>query len=138
MQQQKYYHYGYKFIKQQGEEPNWEYSIQAHRNQNGLHYDIRLAKPGKPFAYSWASKKMPLTPGIHILAHRTHDHSLDHLDFFGPLKTAKGEGSVKILQRGKATMMEVGDGGIKFRLDSGEEIVLRNISGKKYMLERIN
>ncbi len=132
------YVYGFRFIKDQGEEPDWDYVIQAHRNQNGLHFDTRLAKPGKPFAYSWASKKMPITPGFRILARRTHDHALSHLDFHGPLKTAKGEGTVKILRRGKAKIQSVNNNIIDFKLDSGEHLVLRNVAGKKYIIERMS
>jgi hypothetical protein len=132
----KYYNYGYSYIKEQGKEPNWQYVIQAHRNQNGLHFDIRLAKPGKPYAYSWASKKVPFTAGAPILAIRTYDHNLQHMDFQGPLKTSKGSGHVKILKRGKARMMSIDKNGIDFKLDSGERLVLRNVSGKKYMIER--
>jgi len=132
----KYYHYGYRFIKDQGEEDGWEYVIQAHRNQNGLHFDTRLAKPGNQFAYSWASRKMPITPGLRILARRTHDHSLDHLNFEGPLTTAKGRGTVKILRRGKAKIKSIDNNEIIFKTDTGEDLILRNLAGKKYIIER--
>jgi len=133
----KRYVYGYKFIKpQKAEETGWNYVIQAHRNQNGLHFDFRLAKPGNSYAYSWASNKMPLATGSPILARRTSDHDVAHLDFQGNLDTAKGTGYVKILKRGNATVRSISDDGIKFQLDSGEDITLRNVSGKKYMIER--
>lgn len=133
----KYYHYGYRYINKQGPEKDWQYALQAHRNQNGLHFDLRLAKPGNTHAYSWASRKPPLMAvDKPALARRTFDHSLDHMDFQGPLKTAKGEGTVKLLRRGKAKMHSIDDTGIHFILDSGERFRLVNISGKKYIIKR--
>jgi hypothetical protein len=87
------YVYGNRFIQPQGPEQGWEYVIQAHRNQNGLHYDVRLAKPGLPYAYSWAAKKFPISGNNPIMLRRTHDHALSHLNFEGPLETKKGKGN---------------------------------------------
>jgi len=133
----KFYHYGYRFIQKQGPEPDWQYVLQEHRNQNGRHFDIRLAKPGNPYAYSWASRKLPLSAVDRpTVARRTFDHSLEHLDFQDPLKTAKGEGSVKILKRGKAKIHSIDTEGIHFRFDTGEHMTLTNLKGKKYIIKR--
>jgi len=131
---QKFYHYGYRFIKPQDKEELWDFAVQKHKNQNGVHFDLRLAKPGENFAYSWASKKMPMNITSPVLTRRTHDHSLEHLDFEGPLTTRKGQGMVKLLRRGKTKLHSIDDKGIKFKLDTGEFLILSNIKGKKYML----
>lgn len=130
----KYYHYGYRFIKPQDEPENWDYVVQKHKNQNGTHFDLRLAKPGENHAYSWASRKPPIKIINPILTRRTHDHSLEHLDFEGPLETAKGKGTVKKIKRGKAKLHSIDDEGIRFDLDSGEKLLLKNIKGKKYLI----
>jgi hypothetical protein len=130
----KYYHYGYRFIKPQDHEEIWDYAVQMHKNQNGTHFDFRLAKPGQDFAYSWASRKVPINLTSPVMARRTHDHSLAHLDFEGPLKTAKGTGTVKLLKRGQTKLHSIDDKGIKFKLDTGEHLLLSNVKGKKYML----
>ena len=130
----KYYHYGYRFISPQDKKEEWEYVVQMHKNQNGTHFDLRLAKPGKEYAYSWASKKPPISITRPVLARRTHDHSLEHLDFEGPLETAKGSGTVKIISRGTAKLHSIDEEGIRFDLDSGENLLLKNLRGKKYLI----
>ena len=130
----KYYHYGYRYIKPQDEPEDWDYVIQMHKNQNGTHFDFRLAKPGEEHAYSWASRKPPIAVTAPILTRRTHDHALDHMEFEGPLDTAKGTGTVKKLQRGKARLHSIDEKGIRFDLDSGEKLLLKNIKGKKYLV----
>jgi hypothetical protein len=132
----KYYHYGYRFIKPQDEEKDWDYAVQMHKNQNGTHFDFRLAKPGQDFAYSWASRKVPINITSPVMARRTQDHSLSHLDFEGPLDTAKGTGTVKLLKRGKTKLHSIDDKGLKFKLDTGEYLLMSNIKGKKYMLTK--
>jgi hypothetical protein len=132
----KYYHYGYRFIKPQDKKEKWDYAVQMHKNQNGTHFDFRLAKPGEDFAYSWASRKVPMNVTSPVMTRRTHDHSLAHLDFEGPLDTAKGTGTVKLLKRGKMKLHSIDDKGIKFKLDTGEHLLLSNVKGKKYMLTK--
>ena len=132
----KYYHYGYRFIKPQDKKEKWDYAVQMHKNQNGTHFDFRLAKPGEDFAYSWASRKVPINITSPVMTHRTHDHSLKHLDFEGPLNTAKGTGTVKLLKRGKIKLHSIDDKGIKFKLDTGEHLLLSNVKGKKYMFTK--
>ena len=122
----------FRFIKIQGRQLNWEYVLQMHKNHNGTHYDFRIAKPEKSYAYSWATNKFPLTNTtgtiLPILARRTHDHTIEYLDFKG-LKT-------KQLKRGKATMLNIDRRtGITIKLDTGEILNLRNIRGKKYLLD---
>jgi hypothetical protein len=107
----KYFHYGYRFIKPQDKEEMWDYAVQMHKNQNGTHFDFRLAKPGQDYAYSWASRKVPINITSPLMAFRTHDHTIEHLDFEGPLETAK--------------------------LDTGEYLLLSNIKGKKYMFRNL-
>jgi hypothetical protein len=131
------YIYGYRFIKEQGPEEDWDYVIQAHRNQNGLHYDLRLAKPSNPYAFSWASRKYPGEGIDPILLRRTHDHAIQHLDFEGPLITAKGKGTVKKIKRGKAKIHLISqEKGLIFQTDGGEKYKLKNIKGKKYLIKR--
>lgn len=127
----------YRFIKKQGPEKDWQYVIQKHKNQNGTHFDLRLAKPGSSYAYSWASKKSPMKNLEPIMTRRTHDHIVQHMDFEGPLVTAKGKGTVKKLHRGIAKIHSIHPKkGIVFELDTGEKFILKNIRGKKYMISK--
>jgi hypothetical protein len=128
----KYYHYGYKRIHPSDKEEVWGYTIQMHKNQNGTHFDLRLARPGEPHAYSWAIKKPPI-PGLRpILAMRTHDHELDHMNYQGFLTTAKGYGTVKILERGNIKVLSIDENGIKFQ-KKNDTFRLRPLKGRKYM-----
>lgn len=133
----KYYHRQYRFIEPQEKEEMWDYAVQMHKNQNGTHFDFRLAKPGQNFVYSWASRRMPINIISPLMAFRTHDHTIEHLDFEGPLETAKGTGTVELLKRGKAKLHSIDDMGIKFKLDTGEYLLLSNIKGKKYMFKNL-
>jgi hypothetical protein len=132
----KYYHYGYRRILPSDKEEVWDYTVQMHKNQNGTHFDLRLARPGEGVAYSWAVKKPPL-PGVKpLLAMRTHDHSLDHMKFEGALTTAKGYGTVKILENGKIQILSIDDKGITFK-KKDNTYRLRPAGGKKYMFEQV-
>jgi hypothetical protein len=102
-----------------------------------VHYDLRLARPGESHAYSWSTRKVPIKQyDKPILARRTKDHSLSYLNFEGPITTRKGYGTVKILQKGSATIHKIDDEGIHLELDSGEAMNLKNIKGKKYAIKR--
>ena len=133
-----YYHYGYKHIHPLGKEKEeWDYSLQLHKNQNGKHFDLRLHRPGEDKAYSWAMKKMPGSGGIHpVLATRTFDHNLEHMKFEGPLVTAKGFGTVKLLTKGKVHVKMIDDKGIMFEMNN-QHYRLRPYQGKKYMFEPV-
>lgn len=132
----KYYHYGYKRILPTDKEEHWQYTIQMHKNQNGTHFDLRLARPGEPHAYSWAIKKPPI-PGIRpIMAMRTHDHELAHMGYEGFLTTAKGYGTVKILERGHVQVLSIDNQGITFK-KKGDTFRLRPMRGRKYMFEQV-
>ena len=134
----KYYHYGYKMIHPLGQEDEvWNYSIQMHKNQNGKHFDLRLHRPGEDKAYSWAMKKIPLSPGIRpALAMRTHDHNLEHMHFEGPLTTAKGYGEVKMVAKGQTKIKKLDEHGIVMNI-KGTDFRLRPYRGRRYMFEQI-
>ena len=132
-----YYHYGYKIIKPLGKDKEeWDMSIQLHKNQNGKHFDIRLHRPGEDKAYSWSMKKIPLNNIKPVLAIRTHDHNISHMDFEGPMSTTKGFGEVKLVRRGKINVEKINDNGIHFTFNK-QKFRLRPYQGKKYMFERI-
>jgi hypothetical protein len=133
-----YYHYGYKMIHPLGKpDEKWNYSIQMHKNQNGKHFDLRLHRPGEDKAYSWAMKKIPLSPGIRpALAMRTHDHNLEHMEFEGPLTTAKGYGEVKMVSKGQAEIKKIDEHGIVMNIE-GTDFRLRPFRGRRYMFEQI-
>ena len=139
LKQPIYYHYGYKNFNPLGAEgEKWNYSIQLHKNQNGKHFDLRLHRPGEDTAYSWAMKKVPLSPGIRpALAIRTHDHRLEHMKYEGPLNTAKGYGDVKLISSGKALIKKIDDQGIVMNIE-GKDFRLRPYNGRKYMFEQIS
>jgi hypothetical protein len=131
-----FYHYGYRFIHPQDKEMEWEYAIQLHKNQNGKHWDLRLARPGEDKAYSWAMKKIPLVHVKPVLAIRTFDHNLEHLNFEGPLTTARGYGDVKLIQRGKTKVKKIDENGIQLEIN-GKDYRLRPFAGKKYLFEQV-
>lgn len=138
-QMPKYYSYGYRKIH--GLAPNldgeeWEYSIQLHRNQNGKHFDVRLKRPTEDKAFSWAMKKPPFAGVKPVLAMRTHDHNVEHMDFEGPMNTASGTGTVQLVGRGKTTVKKIDDDGIVFEIDK-KDYRLRPFRGKKYMFEQV-
>ena len=133
-----FYHYGYKMIHPLGkDEEKWNYSIQMHKNQNGKHFDLRLHRPTEDKAYSWAMKKIPLTPGIRpVLAMRTHDHNVQHMDFEGPLTTTRGYGEVKMVDKGEALIKKIDEHGITMNI-RGTDFQLRPYKGRRYMFEQV-
>ena len=135
--QPKFYRYGYAKIHSLplDKQEEWDYSIQLHKNQNGKHFDLRLRRPGEDKAFSWAMKKTPFTGLKPVLAMRTHDHNIEHMDFEGPLTTAAGYGDVKLLKKGKAKVKSIDQQGILFEMD-GKDYRLRPFKGKRYMFEQ--
>ena len=131
----KYYHRGYLRILPQDYEEIWEFVIKRHRNQNGVHYDLRLFKPDEPKVYSWRARKLPSFENNIISAWRTADHSVDSLDSEGFIETPKGYGHIKVLERGDAIVHWVDKTGIKF-IFNGIDYYLKNVKGKKYLLVR--
>lgn len=133
----KHYRYGYSRIHPVAvENEEWDYSIQQHKNQNGTHFDLRLLRPGDDKALSWAMKKVPFGGVKPTLAMRTHDHTIEHMDFEGPLSTAAGYGDVKLLKRGKVKINRIDETGIHFNMENAD-YALRPFRGKKYMFERV-
>lgn len=131
------YHYGYKHIHPMGRaEENWNFSLQLHKNQNGKHFDLRLHRPGESKAYSWAMKKMPMSGINPVLATRTFDHNLEHMQFEGPMVTAKGFGHVKMVANGVVKVKKIDDKGIMFEMDK-QHYRLRPFGGKKYLFEPV-
>ena len=132
----KQYRYGFSIIHPIAKEnEKWEYSIQQHKNQNGTHFDLRMLRPGDDKAVSWAMKKPPF-PGLKpSLAMRTHDHTMEHMDFEGPMITRAGHGTVKLLKRGTITVKKIDQEGIHFNME-GVDYRLRPFKGKKYMFEQ--
>ena len=134
--QLKDYHYGYKRITPLDKPETWEYTVQMHKNQNGTHFDLRFKRPDEDKAYSWAIKKPPL-PGVRpLLAIRTHDHNYEHMGMEGFLSTAKGYGTVKILERGHIDVKSVDENGITFK-KKDDTFRLRPMKGRKYMFEHL-
>ena len=132
-----YYHYGYRIIHPMGKEnEDWNYSLQLHKNQNGKHFDLRLHRPGEDKAYSWAMKKIPMSGVKPVLATRTFDHNLEHMQFEGPMVTAKGFGDVKLVSKGIVNVKKIDDQGIMFEMDK-KHYRLRPFQGKKYLFEPV-
>jgi len=131
----KYYHRGYLRILPQDHEEVWPLVIKRHRNQNGVHYDLRLFKPDEPRVYSWRLAKLPSDERALIPAYRVADHSVDSLSFQGFIETPKGYGHIKIIETGKAVVHWVDKTGIKFIFNS-MNYYLKNVKGKKYLLIR--
>lgn len=131
-----FYHYGFAKIHPTDKEEIWEYSIQLHKNQNGKHWDLRLARPGEPKAFSWSMKKIPLIRSKPALAIRSHDHDLRAMDFQGDMETQNGYGIIKLVQRGKARVKRIDEDGIVIEINE-QDYRLRPLKKKRYLFEKL-
>lgn len=135
----KHYQYGQKKIQSLApdlEGETWRYSLQLHQNQNGKHWDFRLHRPSEQHAYSWAMKKIPFGNVKPILATRTHDHETKHMTFEGPMTTAKGYGSVKLVSHGDVRVKKIDKNGIQFQLGKAS-YRLRPYKDRRYLFESV-
>lgn len=136
---QKLYTYGYRKIHPLVPDvphEEWEYSLQLHKNQNGKHWDLRFRRPGEDKAFSWAMKRFTSVGPKPVLAMRTHDHNIEHMDFEGPLVTAAGEGHVQLVERGTVKVKSIDPKGIQFEM-KGKDYRLRPFKGRRYMFEQV-
>jgi hypothetical protein len=81
--------------------------IQKHiGKRSGLHFDLRLLYPYKKSLASWALPRgrVPQKVGDRALAVRTSDHPVYWGDFSGTFTSDSGEGTVEIIQKGKAEL----------------------------------
>jgi len=76
----------------------------AHRA--GKHQDLRFKIPGSANWASFAVRKgIPTTPGIRVLASRTHDHSEQEALFLGEIPAGEyGAGTLKKFDEGSCTV----------------------------------
>lgn len=85
----------------------WELSAHPHEAERaGKHIDLRLGDPATGIAHSFVLPKraeLP-KPGEMALVVPTYDHTLDYMDYTGPITTDYGRGTV---QRGRRTKAEV-------------------------------
>lgn len=73
-----------------------------HAKKAGLHFDLRFEIPKSKMWASFAVRKgVPLSPGVKVLAVRTHDHKRDEALLTGTLKSGYGAGIFKEWDRGK-------------------------------------
>ena len=76
-----------------------------HAKRAGLHYDLRFEIPKSKMWASFAVRKgVPSSPGIKVLAIRTHDHKRDEALLTGTLKSGYGAGKFKEWDRGKCVI----------------------------------
>ena len=67
----------------------WKYSLHAHKNRNGTHYDFMIGPEDEGIAYSWSTKTVPFR-GTKSAAYRTRDHLCDDMEFNGEFITKNG------------------------------------------------
>ena len=131
-----FYHIGYSKIASTQKEEVWDYVIQLHKNQNGKHWDFRLARPDEEKAFSWSMKKLPFAGSESILTLRTHDHERKAMNFQGRLTTRSGYGMIKTIQKGKTRIRKIDENGIEFEMNS-RNYRLRPLKKKRYLLEKL-
>jgi len=96
--------------------------IQKHQAR-ALHYDFRLELPASArrkqiVLKSWAVPKgVPTKAGVKHLAVAVEDHPVEYINFKGIIpKGQYGAGIVKIWDKGKFKLIEVGPKSLKFEL----------------------
>jgi len=83
------------------------YTLHAHfrKKMRKEHYDLRIVRPDKKKAWSFALPKADIpVQGKKLLAIRTPDHDLKVMDFEGRLKET-GD-TIKILEQGKCDIVK--------------------------------
>ena len=114
----------------------WKYSLHAHKNRNGIHYDILLAPPNQIIAYSWSTKTLPFK-GTVVKAFRTPDKLRENLDFDGVFLNKAGYHRKKLLVSSPIDNVTVDKKGINFNTDHGN-FRIENVRGKKYTIRGID
>ncbi len=82
----------------------WELSAHPHEAERaGKHIDLRLGDPATGIAHSFVLPKRTELPGPgeKALAVPTYDHTLDYMDYVGPISTDYGKGVVLKGRRAK-------------------------------------
>jgi len=95
-----------------------------HAERAGLHDDLRLElKPNK--LYSWAVPKLvPTKPNKKVLAIETEIHDMSWYNFEGKIDEGYGKGIVKIVDRGKMTILKHTD-----------KVIIVNLNGNKHKID---
>jgi len=110
----------------------WTYSVHAHKNKNGIHYDVMLSPPGNFIAYKWSTKALPFR-AKNIKAYRTKDRPGKDLDFEGEFYNKSGYNRKKLLAGGKAHIKSMGEREFTFNTGT-QDFTLTNVRAKRYLM----
>jgi len=114
----------------------WKYSMHAHKNRNGTHYDIMLAPPNQLIAYAWSTKTLPFK-NTDVKAYRSKDKLVDKLTYDGTFLNRTGYHKKKLLVHEDLGEVAVDTNGINFQTSQGA-FRLENVKGKKYVIRGID
>jgi len=110
----------------------WEFAVHHHEAERaGEHFDLRLGDPRTGHAHSWAMRKLP-KPGEKGLAVQQSTHTVEYMDFTGPIEKGYGKGQVGLAERGKTEVLSSDDRHVRFNVYKGketQEYALRRMKG---------
>ena len=105
------------------EDEMWTLNIQEHKaDRAGLHYDVRLNKPGTSEAFSWVSKNKPLPDigeKLSLILQPTHEAS--YMGWEGTLAEGYGKGTVRSILTTPVHVIESSPGKLLFNIYKGND-----------------
>ena len=114
----------------------WRYSMHAHKNKNGIHYDLLLSPPNQIIAYSWSTKTVPFK-NTETKAFRTRDKLKEDLTFNGMFLNRIGYNRKKLLVNDNIKSVLVDEGGINLNTKDGN-FRIEHVKGKKYIIKGLD
>jgi len=135
----KFYSKNFKYLKFDLDETHFKYAVFSHKNNKGIHFDIRLASVSTPdTVYSWSSKKNPLDRNYPVPIRRSKDHPEEFLTKEGSF-SKKGHVNVyTCISKGTANLIEIDKkAGLLFEGDDRNFRIVPQ-RGKRYFYHQID